>query len=308
MPFTRLGSMRAAWEASFTGESVSFEAEAGDGAVISDNGIEVTKNNASVTLTFEGLPDSETYVYVTGLSYAGYSPDSLESDEAVLSAYARNRARHRQKYWKEAAQITVKLAAYDTDGDSSSGELNYYTPKYTWYGNREDFLVNMGYDNNSRTSITLTFTRTGSYTFDSLEVSCQPMDRYAEQAAALAEEVMEDVDFHETETDRNAADRVTGTISLSRASCLLLTIPYSTGWTAYVDGVKQELLQANTMYFALYLEAGEHEISLVYHTPGLAAGAAVSGAAITVFFLAAVWRKKRLTGKGRFCSFKDRLY
>lgn len=220
-------------EVSFTGKSVSFEAEAGDRAVISDNGIEVTKNNASVTLTFDGLPDSETYVYVTGLSYAGYSPDSLESDEAVLSAYAKNRARHRQKYWKEAAQITVKLAAYDTDGDSSSEELNYYTPKYTWYGNRENFLVNMGYDQDSRTSITLTFTRTGSYTFDSLEVFCQPMYCYKEQAAALAEEVMEDVDFHET--DRNATDRVTGTISLSRASYLLLTIPYSTGWTLLPD-------------------------------------------------------------------------
>ncbi|MCC8068064.1 MAG: YfhO family protein [Clostridiales bacterium] len=275
----------------FTGESLPFDAEAGDGVTITDHGIKVTKKNAVMTLTFEGLANSETYVYVKGFSYSGYSPGKRNGgkENRALSAYARKRVRRREKYWKEDTRITVKLTADGMDG-GSSGELNYFTPHYLWYGNRDDFMVNLGYEENARTTITLTFTKTGDYSFDSLEVLCQPMDHYTEQIAALGEEVMENVDFHET--DRNATDQVTGTIRLENAKYLLLTIPYSAGWTAYVDGAEQELLRANTMYSALYLEAGEHEIILAYHTPGLAAGAMVSVVAVAIFLLMAVKRKR----------------
>ena len=39
-----------------------------------------------------------------------------------------------------------------------------------------------------------------------------------------------------------------------------------------MDGEEAELLEANTMYMALELEEGEHEIRLVYCTPYLKAG------------------------------------
>ena len=65
---------------------------------------------------------------------------------------------------------------------------------------------------------------------------------------------------------------MSGEIELAEDKLLLFSIPYDGGWTAYVDGKKQEVLQANIMYSALALPAGKHKIELVYHTPGLAAG------------------------------------
>ena len=61
-----------------------------------------------------------------------------------------------------------------------------------------------------------------------------------------------------------------------------------------VDGESAELLNANGMYSALELEAGEHEIKLTSFTPGLKAGAVISIAALALSaILFGIGRKKR---------------
>lgn len=72
------------------------------------------------------------------------------------------------------------------------------------------------------------------------------------------------------------ANRISGEIQLDQAKALCITIPYSEGWTATVDGVETELKRANTMFMAMELEPGSHEIVLTYRTPGLAAGGALT--------------------------------
>ena len=59
-----------------------------------------------------------------------------------------------------------------------------------------------------------------------------------------------------------------------------MQIPRCQGLRAYVDGEQVPLLQADTMFSAVAVEAGTHEIELRYRTPGLAAGAAISAAAL----------------------------
>ena len=53
---------------------------------------------------------------------------------------------------------------------------------------------------------------------------------------------------------------------------LLLTIPYEKGWTAYDNGKKIPIIQSNYMYTGLLLNPGNHQIKLIYHTPGLTTG------------------------------------
>ena len=72
------------------------------------------------------------------------------------------------------------------------------------------------------------------------------------------------------------ANRISGEIQLDQAKALCITIPYSEGWTATVDGVETELKRANTMFMEMELEPGSHEIVLTYRTPGLAAGGALT--------------------------------
>ena len=93
---------------------------------------------------------------------------------------------------------------------------------------------------------------------------------------------LEDLDLHEL-AGSGATDRITGRITLLGTRILCLQIPRCRGLRAYVDGVERPLLQADTMFSALVVEAGAHEIELRYATPGLIPGAVLSVLAFLLF-------------------------
>ena len=66
---------------------------------------------------------------------------------------------------------------------------------------------------------------------------------------------------------------------------MVLAIPYSKGFTAYVDGEKTELKKANTMYMAVELEEGHHTIQLIYCTPYIKTGAVLTLGAPFIFYI-----------------------
>ncbi len=270
------------------------------------NSFVVTKADSSVTLNFEGLPQSETYVLFKSLNYAGTSVMQLYSDDKTvdpldlytekkynkLSEEKKAKLEEKERYYVEPNETVITFTAQNSGGQISYKSLEYRTPRYIWYSGRHDFAVNMCYDELPKTSVTITFPEAGIYSFDSLEVICQPMENYSGQVEALRQETLTNVDLH-NDNEVFGTNEVTGTISLSEPKILCLTVPYSKGWTAYVDGEEQELLPANTMFMALTLDEGEHEIRLVYHTPGLTAGIAVSCAGIASLALLAVCYRRK---------------
>ena len=135
----------------------------------------------------------------------------------------------------------------------------------------------MGYSESAVTSVTITFPEIGEYTFDDLSVACFPMDNYAEHMEALAAVPMTD--------EKIGTNTVSGVVSPTESGVLCLSVPYSDGWTAYVDGKETTLYNANIKYSAIYLDAGRHEIKLVYHTPFLKVGMLTSAALIFLLLL-----------------------
>lgn len=122
------------------------------------------------------------------------------------------------------------------------------------------------------------------------------MDKITEQTEKLKEDILTDISV-----DTN---RITGKISLSEPKALVLSLPYSKGFRAYVDGKETDLIQANTMYMGLMLEAGEHEIQLAYCTPFLIPGLCLTLAGLCVtlvwYFLEEI--KRRYRNYERFIS------
>ena len=86
---------------------------------------------------------------------------------------------------------------------------------------------------------------------------------------------MTDTNMH-LSSESYATDTVTGTITTDTDKLMLISIPYSKGWSLMVDGVKTELYQADIMYMVAYIPSGDHSITLKYETPGLKAGALIS--------------------------------
>ena len=57
---------------------------------------------------------------------------------------------------------------------------------------------------------------------------------------------------------------------------VFMSIPYSKGWTATVNGQKATLLKADLAFMALRLPIGQHKVELTYHTPYLRLGGLIS--------------------------------
>ena len=77
----------------------------------------------------------------------------------------------------------------------------------------------MGYSEQSVTSVTVTFQKIGVYSYDDIQIVCQPMDSYTDEINALKENVLTDIEL--------GTNKVAGQITLDRNKYLCLTIPYS---------------------------------------------------------------------------------
>lgn len=85
---------------------------------------------------------------------------------------------------------------------------------------------------------------------------------------------------------------ISGKMFTDTTQALFLSIPYSRGWTAYVDGVETEIERANIAFMALILSPGEHEIVLNYRTPGIRIGMILSAVSGAIIILWKCWEKK----------------
>jgi len=157
--------------------------------------------------------------------------------------------------------------------------------KDSWYYGRENYLFNLGYSEEIRTTCTITFPAKGTYQLDDIALYALPMDKYPEQIEALRAEPLENITFE--------SNRITGTVNLSSDKILCVSIPYSTGWSAKVDGKGAEILRGNIMFIALPLAEGYHEIELNYCSPGLKLGIALSIICFGVVATAFVRQYKR---------------
>lgn len=155
---------------------------------------------------------------------------------------------------------------------------------YTWYFGRENYLFNLGYSEEARTTCTITFPKKGTYRLEDIALYALPMDKFPEQVEALRAESLENIAF--------GTNRITGTVDLSDSKILCMSVPYSKGWSAKVDGAKAEILRGNIMFMALPLPAGHHEIELRYCTPGLRPGIVLSILSFGVVTAAYIRRRK----------------
>ncbi|MCM1308727.1 MAG: YfhO family protein, partial [Butyrivibrio sp.] len=83
-------------------------------------------------------------------------------------------------------------------------------------------------------------------------------------------------------------DYLKGTISLEKASKLLITVPYAEGWTVKLDGREIEPQKWCGLFIMLELSEGEHTIEMSYVTPGFREGLYVTLACTAVFIAALI--------------------
>lgn len=133
----------------------------------------------------------------------------------------------------------------------------------------------------------------------------EQIEKYSHVLSEADKNDMEDTDFDFERFKKDSADRrataiadfnidekgnFTAKTNYEEDELVVFSIPYDDGWSCKVNGEPVEIDKVNGGFMAVYLEAGENELSFEYNTPGLKEGALLSGAGIVLVIIwFAVW-------------------
>ena len=277
----------------FSEEKRTYTVEAGDGvSYVTDTSascFRVTKAGAKVTLRLEAAEEAETYLVLRDLD-AGPLDGKDEKD-------GEDGESDTQTEMQEIYPIQVTALR---DGTALTEKiLNYKTEINQYYSGWKDFAINMGYRSHGADALEITFQSEGVYSMSELAVVVQPTEEMMRHAVDRLTCTMTDVDLHRNPVSF-ASSEITGTVNAEQDRYLVFSIPYSKGWTVYDNGKKAELQKANLMYLGMPIEAGSHEIRLVYRTPGGTAGILVSLAGVILMIF--LCRKSAGGQRARNCN------
>lgn len=151
----------------------------------------------------------------------------------------------------------------------------YYAPKGNlMYSDQRDFYLNFGVQDTDEITVEITVKKGPNFSFESAElVAIEPVNE-ATMYAFTDTDRLQNVYF-----DSNTFG---GEITAQKDGYMLLTLPYSEGWTAYVDGQKTDIVRADTAFMAIAMTAGEHAVEFRYETPYLKMGTRISYVALGV--------------------------
>lgn len=225
-------------------KKLDVQVKADAGITLSDNQIDINNKRATLTLQFQAPPNSEIYVRFGKLSIN-------KNKSASYSFYAKS-------------------------DNSAKKKINVRNIYYNSYFGKENYLINMGHNLVGDQNVVVTFPRRQSLSYESIEVYSVDMSYYEDKAEALMQDTLTNI--------KQTKNHIQGDITLDSQKVMVFGIPYGKGWSAYVDGVKEELIQGNVMYMALPLKAGSHHIVLKYETPYLKLGCMISFVALIVLF------------------------
>ena len=105
------------------------------------------------------------------------------------------------------------------------------------------------------------------------------VDAYKKMLETLSDEQLEVTKYDSTSLE--------GTVTAKESGLLFLTIPYSEGWYATVDGEPAEITNINDALMAIRLDAGKHDVRIEYIPAGFKPGVCITCASIVVIILLA---------------------
>lgn len=256
-----------------------------DTVTLENGKIIVSKDRAYLTLELSELPQSgELYAVIEGIRYKGINPYHIgrgDNDSAITGNEAWQNAK---KYltWKED---TIAEIQFGYDGIWKS--IKYPTPDNQYGYGRDSFICNLGYVNSGESqNFQLYFTHAGEYDISSLRIIVQPMTDLKTYEKNMYDSI--------EQTSNYATNSINSTVKLYDEGYIQYAIPYSKGWTAYINGEKTELERSSIIFMGTKLPAGEYEIELKYVTPGLKAGIGISVLSIVFIVMQFILKRKEV--------------
>lgn len=185
----------------------------------------------------------------------------------------------------------VPLSGYERIG--AAGKLNIYKNRYfiPFGTSYTQYITKADFDKLSSAAKKLTLlsavvlengdtapaglTRTTGVNPAAKENSAEYLAAYESGAAKIAQTAMT--------IDSQTQNEIRGKLNNTAGGELFFTIPYDTGWSAYIDGKKTATQDMSCGFTGLYVPAGEHDIVLSYVPPLFKSSAWVSLASVGIY-------------------------
>lgn len=253
-----------------------------------NGGFTATANNTKVRLELaEEVKDAELYISFEGIGYVPSKEYDLyfgaetvdplnlynKANWKLLSHDTQLNIRKDKIFWDPVKNATFSLES----SDGVKKQITYRPPDASFSSGRKDFIANLGYSAEARSSVTITFPTRGIYSFSGIKIYAVPMEGYSEKINELKKDSLQNITL--------GVDNISGDIALDENKILCVATPYSSGWKAYVDGKEQRVLCVNRHYLGLALSKGYHTISFQYSTPYKHVGFVLSLLGIVAFVL-----------------------
>lgn len=137
------------------------------------------------------------------------------------------------------------------------------------YGGKTTWVLNLGELAAGDYQLTFTINGTGTYSFDRASI-------YVDTRSGMQKGIADSAQAGTTSFSFTGNAISCQTHVDASSSYLLLTTPYSTGWTATVDGQSAEIQKADVAFMAVEVPQGDHSVVLTYRTPYLAEGSIIT--------------------------------
>jgi uncharacterized membrane protein YfhO len=206
----------------------------------------VTEPRGKFILSYKAPANSELYLSIEGINIPHGGPEPLD------------RLYFRTKTDNTYANVSTLRATTDT-----------------YYFGIDGRLMNLGYHENSSKKTRIAVDQVGTFTLGSLNLYAVSMDNFDQYYQNRTQSVLTNINV--------STNKITGQITTDTNQILLLTIPYSPGWTATMDGEEVTTYRANTMYTAVDVTPGTHDLVLTYKTPYLNIGISTTLISCVVF-------------------------
>lgn len=262
-------------------EEPDYQIECREGITFKENTFYVKQPNAQVYVSCKNQKNTELYVYLKGFQYTTSNPlNGLENSMKGLSRLDQKIITDKYKDWTSPYAIHLMF-----DAKTAHKRMITYREDTQLYTGRENFVINLGYDDKERNGFYITFGNEGIYHLDELKVIEKSFNHYGEEINNLKAVSLTDISL----TDNT----VSGQIDTDKSKLLCFSIPYNRGWSLYIDGRKSEVLKVNMVFLGAVIEPGEHTVVLKYQTPGLKWGLICSGIGIFMLLvIALVFQRK----------------
>lgn len=203
------------------------------------------KKYADITVPVE--KDKETYLYFKNLVYYGKKNGD---DKFILTG----------------RKGTKGILVTQNDVQQKIHIQSTFNP---YYFGRKDYIVKINHQTSkAKEKVRLNFLSPGEYEFDDISLITVPKKDVLARLKERKENSMKQIQYE--------GNHFRGVYHAKKDQILCVTIPYSKGWKATVNGNRTKIYKANGMFMGIIMKKGTQSVKLDYETPGLKIGAWIS--------------------------------